>query len=1188
MRKTKCKRILSLLLAVLMGLGTFAALPLTSAAAGSASGTASGGTGVTSEELKKMLGAKSYSEYAKYQPGIRLAQMNAGKEMDTIVIDGSTNLFHPYVPSETSTDAADALIRKKMCEFDFSASYPANAIPLDGKAYKISELAGATDVLFTPDSGALSWEFEVTDQGILSSDGRNYLGGYLYAVEIEYYAINMADNVSTVERALSIDGEAPFSEARSLSFSKSWVYGYRNKIEGTVNEYTDPIYGYRLSDSGKEFFADKGDARYFSGKDTFYRYEQDKGGNDLRYTAFQRPNWQTYIATDADGFYQGYFAFYLKTGKHILSLEGTRENLAIKSIRLIPIQYRQISSYDEYVARHAGRVDEAAGTGSVTVMQAEYPTFVSDTSVYPSNDRSSAITQPSTPESQLFNTMGASSFNTVGQWAGYSFRVEKSGWYEINMRYKQNLLDGLFVSRTIKLSGGEYGDTPTVPFMEAYETRFDFSKNWQIQPLNNGDPARPFKFYFEAGTTYTLYLEVGLGTLSSSIQQVQNALQVINDSYLEITKLTGANPDKYRDYGFMKIMPKTIRNLAKQADELDAVIARFKELCGSTGAQVATLEQVSVLIKRMVKKESNIAENLSNLKSYIGTLGTWLNTCKQQGLLYDYITVSSDGIKDERANANFFESAWFEIRSFFVSFFVDYNSMGVKENEETSGTIDVWLAYGRDQSLIWRDLIDTGFTPETNIAVKLKLVAAGTLLPSVLAGQGPEVYIGLPSSDTINYAIRGAIEPVETRKGYTGTYGYDLKLTERGESDYTRMYYIGEDIKEITDKKDPDYINPANLTGETKTYETKDQNGNTVTKTKYRVKDDSIVFNYANTVPISLYGQTFGVPETTNFPMMFYRMDVLANLGVDAPRTWDDLMECIPDFQANNQQVGVTYASALTTLIYQKGGTQWLYDENDYRTDYETGERRSYYDEEYAGAQIGYGTDIALDAFQWVCRLYTDYSFPVTFDAPNRFRTGEMPIIITDYCSMYNTLTVFATEIRGLWSFTQLPGWKNETTGEINSCSVATVTATVMLYGGTEAQKELGWTYMMWQATADAQANYGNRMVALVGPAAKYATANTQALSNLSWTSSELASLKQQFKNLASIPNYPGSYIITRYVQFAFLSAYNDGEDPAEALRSYISTIDKELTRKRQEFDLSTLKPGQTPEQARAEKDAGK
>ena len=79
------------------------------------------------------------------------------------------------------------------------------------------------------------------------------------------------------------------------------------------------------------------------------------------------------------------------------------------------------------------------------------------------------------------------------------------------------------------------------------------------------------------------------------------------------------------------------------------------------------------------------------------------------------------------------------------------------------------------------------------------------------------------------------------------------------------------------------------------------------------------------------------------------------------------------------------------------------------------------------------------------------------------------------------------------------------------------------------------------------------------------------ALESMPWTTEEYEQLALQFNSLASVPNYPGSYIIDRYTKFAFLSAFNDGANPVTELQKYITTINKEITRKRSEFGLETL-----------------
>ena len=138
-----------------------------------------------------------------------------------------------------------------------------------------------------------------------------------------------------------------------------------------------------------------------------------------------------------------------------------------------------------------------------------------------------------------------------------------------------------------------------------------------------------------------------------------------------------------------------------------------------------------------------------------------------------------------------------------------------------------------------------------------------------------------------------------------------------------------------------------------------------------------------------------------------------------------------------------------------------------------------------------------------------------------------------------------------------------------SSVSIAGVSAVVMMNGVEDAAAS--WRFMKWQISSDVQASYGNSMVALIGPSAKYNTANRDALFKMSWTTEEYENLYAQYNNLATIPNYPGAYIIDRYLNFAFLNSYNDGADPVEQLKGYVKTINKEITRKREEFELPVL-----------------
>ncbi len=1020
------------------------------------------------------------------------------------------------------------------------------------------------ETVYLPSTGSATWALDVSE----SEAG-------LYYLKIEYYSCYTDESsVSPIERGLLIDGKVPFGEVASIALNKTWAYD--NVVvsdpvpvtDGREDGYYDVDYTWsaQLGTYVKTVISVKDGMEH----KTTYTLTQDIIGNSMSPGSSSFQQWNTYYVQDGSGYHSGYFAFYLADGTHTITLEAERDPVIIKSIEFVPaVETASTLTYEEYLAQHANKKNDTDGETPSIKIEAEFPDMVSDSSVAPSNDNTSAINSPVNAGDQLYNVIGETGFSTVGQWAAYKFQVTKSGFYNFGMRFKQNTLQGMFVCRTLKLAGGEYGladGTPTVPFAEANNARFGYVDGWQSTFISDGENA-PFELYFEEGVEYTLYLECSLGSLKKYIQVAEDALNAVNSAYLRIIQLTGTDPDEYNDsYDFMAIMPDALISILEHAVALENAHKELMEICGTNGAHIAQLETIYKLFNTVGSdKGRNIAANLSTLKSYLGTLGTWINTSKGGVVMVDSIHVVPmlENEEGERVNntaelpaaeAGFFASIWFEIKAFFASFFTDYDLMGVTSTvkDEELEHIDVWISAGRDQSQIWRTMIDAegGFTDKTGVSVSLKLVAGGTLLPSILSRKGPDVYMGLGSAEVINYAIREAV---------LGVSGNDPVLDAQNDKFnpiFTTPYYT--------------YVTVDPTTGD-KNYETTTEYDATKTLSFATKPFETVIdgnFAKAAMDTVTLGGVSYGIPRTMQFAMMFYRMDVLANIGREVPESWDDLLSILPLLQSNNMQIGVAHIAALDFMIYQKGGSFWKYTDE------------SLYDPQYAGARVDLDSDIALEAFDFTCRLYSDYSFPVSYDAANRFRTGEMPIIIGSYADVYNQLIIYATEISGLWRFCSLPGSFRDVEEEDGTVttklvydSLAQVTATIILNGCEDRDNLLpAWQFVQWETDAEQSAEYGNRIVAIIGPSAKYETANLNALENLSWTASEKAAIMNQMDHMSSIVNFPGSYIIGRYLQFAFLDAVNEGANAVDALTSYMGAINEEIWRKREEFGLWTPK----------------
>lgn len=298
-------------------------------------------------------------------------------------------------------------------------------------------------------------------------------------------------------------------------------------------------------------------------------------------------------------------------------------------------------------------------------------------------------------------------------------------------------------------------------------------------------------------------------------------------------------------------------------------------------------------------------------------------------------------------------------------------------------------------------------------------------------------------------------------------------------------------------------------------------------------------------IPYEYEGGVFAMPETQIYDMFFYRKDIFAELGMEVPDTWEDFYKLVPIVQKNNMQIGVPESQTIfETLLFQKGGQFYADD------------RRA----------TGFDEQEALEAFKEWTGFYKKYSFPLVFDFYNRFRTGEMPCGIQPY-TMYNLLTVAAPELRNLWDMAPLPGTV-QPDGSINRAGSANGTASIILRDCKNP--EAAYQFISWWTSEEVQARYGTELEYLMGPAARYATANKLAFERLPWSGREAENLKMQWQNVLDIPQLPGNYYTSRNLSFAFRRVVYNWANERETLNKFNQEINKEIMRKRVEFGLES------------------
>lgn len=205
--------------------------------------------------------------------------------------------------------------------------------------------------------------------------------------------------------------------------------------------------------------------------------------------------------------------------------------------------------------------------------------------------------------------------------------------------------------------------------------------------------------------------------------------------------------------------------------------------------------------------------------------------------------------------------------------------------------------------------------------------------------------------------------------------------------------------------------------------------------------------------------------------------------------------------------------------------------------------------------------EVSVKAFSEWTDFFVKHSTPVSYDFYNRFRTGEMPLGISDY-SLYNQLMVAAPELMGLWKMVPVPGF--ETDGKINRSQPCNVNSCVVVE--SSKLKEEAFQFASWWTSDDIQQRFGAECEILLGTSARYNTANLNATAGLDWTESELSAISSARDELWDVKQTPASYYYNRNILNAFRRVVYNYEKPRDVLGRYSKEIDREIERKNKQI----------------------
>lgn len=289
--------------------------------------------------------------------------------------------------------------------------------------------------------------------------------------------------------------------------------------------------------------------------------------------------------------------------------------------------------------------------------------------------------------------------------------------------------------------------------------------------------------------------------------------------------------------------------------------------------------------------------------------------------------------------------------------------------------------------------------------------------------------------------------------------------------------------------------------------------------------------------------KVYGLPEVQSYNMLFYRTDIFAEYHLQPPETWEEFYALLGRLQKNGMQAGIEESTQIYEMfLLQNGGT--LYNEEMSRTNMTQ--------------------QASVDAFTSWTSLYSKCGLPLSFDILNRFRTGQMPLVLSS-SYFYGQIAVGAPEIAGHWKMAMVPGTKKDD-GTVDHTEVCRVSASVIL--ADSDRREEAFRFLDWWTSDSVQERFGLETEAKMGSSARYFPANRAAFETLAWTAEEAQTLRNQWRQVSDSPQSPAAYYVTRNLSNAFRRVAYEYENPRDVIFRYGRIVDDELARKRAELGL--------------------
>lgn len=597
--------------------------------------------------------------------------------------------------------------------------------------------------------------------------------------------------------------------------------------------------------------------------------------------------------------------------------------------------------------------------------------------------------------------------------------------------------------------------------------------------------SKPYYIYLDKGL-HVLTLEVVTGPFEEYIKFLQQSVRKLQDIGLDIRKLIGNNFDPNRTWNIEKYMPNVVSDLKNLSDELEEEYKSLLEMLGEQGrASISDMMVAADLIREIIKEPERLPFYLDVLSEGAASIAQRLSNLS--------LTLKEQPLGLDKifiySNDDLVQSSEsrFLINSYaeLYKLFLSFTN----KNEYYS----VYEKASEDELSVW-----------VNRPVQYVETLQYLIDSDFTRKYGIKVKLSIMQNEQKLILASAAGNTPDVALGISSWIPFDLAI--RG-----ALYPLS---------AFPDFVDT--------------------------LKND---YNLETLLPYILEDKIYGVTETQNFYILFYRKDILEKLDVPIPQTWEDVKKILPELQRRGMNFFIPMCEQTTKFfnttapfIFQTGGRIYSKD----------------------GLKTAIGEEKAVKGFELMTDLFSIYGLPEQVASfYNSFRYGLIPIGVADFAN-YILLSNAADEIYGLWDIAPSPGVRNEK-GEIVRYQVASDRADVIFQNSDKKQQ--AWTFLKWWLSKETQVKYARMLVNRYGPEYMFNTANISAFKELDYfPENHKKVIIEQWNWIKEVQRHPGGYMTEREVSNVWNAVVIEGKSLRPTIDRAEIVINRELERKLTEF----------------------